>query len=67
MKTEQAKFLTLKGTYSGNVIYSNEDEKLCCYTYRSVRETIEGKFGYFNMYWGNNAGGWVIFQYMLLQ
>lgn len=59
------KIKTLRGVFKDNYLHLHDsDEKVRCLTYKSVRDKIEGKPGFFNLQ-QNKYKDWIIFQWIL--
>lgn len=57
---------TVFGKFEDNEIVDNETgEIISCITYKSVRDKIQGKEGYFNLRM-NCYGDWIVFQEMII-
>ena len=63
---KEGDIMTVFGKFEDNEIVDLETgEIISCITYKSVRDKIQGKEGYFNLR-ANKWGDWVVFQEMII-
>ena len=63
---KEGEIRTVFGKFEDNEIVENETgEIISCITYKSVRDKIQGKEGYFNLRM-NCYGDWIVFQEMII-
>lgn len=63
---DKTKLYTIEGIFTNNKIIQPYDGDIPCMTYNSIRQLIEGHFGYFNIKWSEDIQEWILFQYLLL-
>jgi hypothetical protein len=58
---------TIFGIFSNNKITDAETGEISsCITYGSVRKVIENKLAFLNLYFSEEIGCWIIYQYILV-
>lgn len=64
---KEGEIKTVFGKFEDNEIVDNETgEIISCMTYKSVRDKIQGRVGYFNLRC-NEWGDWIVFQELLVE
>ena len=54
------------GRFKDNTIITPEEDVIQCVTYRSTREIIDNKYGFYHLKIFGGITDWTIFQYVLI-